>query len=160
MERFDGTCEKLCDLDLDVVRGIAEWIGETPLEEWPQNHRFNGQLRPSMITDTSWRGFGERIASLTSFLMKEINAECGWQHMLSVVMPDQHIPPHRDEQDQRWRCRIHVPLTTNDRAILVMDKPYHLEVGSAYKINTEATHFIVNMGATPRIHFMFDVGDN
>ena len=157
MERFGGTCEKLCDVPRFIIDPISTWIGSIPLEEWPQNHRFNGQLRPSMVTDLKWHGFGERIAPLMGDLMVVASAERAYQHMLSVVMPDQHITPHRDEQDSTWRCRIHVPLTTNDRAFLVMDKPFHLEIGSAYKINTEATHFIVNMGATPRVHFMFDI---
>jgi hypothetical protein len=158
MERFTGTCERLCDIERSALNPLIEWIGAIPFEEWPQNHKMNGQLRPAMITDPGWYGFGQRIAPLVQRLTIQAGAPSSWQHMLSVIMPGQYITPHQDEQDHRWRCRIHVPLITNPNAFLVMDRPFNLAVGCAYKINTEATHFIVNMGETPRVHLMFDVG--
>ena len=78
--------------------------------------------------------------------------------MLSCVMPGKFIEPHTDQQDPGWITRIHVPLTTNPKAIFFSDdKPYHMEVGMAYKVNTLLKHAIRNDGDTPRIHLMFDV---
>jgi hypothetical protein len=139
------------------VTDMAKWIKAIPFEDWPQQRPLDdGQLRPSMVTNTDWHGFGEKI----SFLMEILTPESFiyYQPMLSVVMPGHSIEPHKDQQPDHWKYRVHIPLQTNTKAFLIMKKEkFNLKVGKAYKVNVRETHSIVNNGKTPRIHFMFDV---
>lgn len=154
MIQFKGTCEELCKADRSVLDPVIGWISGIPFEEWPQQHRLMGQLRPAMVTDPKWHGFHDA----TMPLVRSLSTEKPYNLLLSVIMPGHYIPPHKDAHGHEWLYRIHLPLTTNVFAFMVMDKPYHMQVGAAYKINTQAEHWLVNMGQTPRIHFMFDVG--
>ena len=73
-------------------------------------------------------------------------------------MPGHAIEPHKDQQADYWRARVHVPLMTNERSAFVVEcKPHAMAVGSAYLVNTLAEHAVTNDGDTPRIHFIFDV---
>ena len=139
--------------------GLAAWILAIPFEEWPQQRRVDAQLRPAMVNDLAWHNFGAH----TDALVAELSAllppgTATYNRMLSVVMPGHGIAPHRDEQPPEWLTRVHVPLTTNDRAVMVMaGQDHHLPVGSAFLVNTTVEHSVRNDGPTPRIHFMFDV---
>jgi hypothetical protein len=132
--------------DVDVV-AMAAWIAKIPLGDWPQQRPLDdGQLRPSMVTSPDWYGFHYYFHP------------GAYQHMLSVVMPGHSIEPHQDQQPDYWQYRVHIPLLTSPGAVIIMDDgEHHLEVGKSYKMNTRATHAIANRGATPRIHYMFDV---
>lgn len=156
IERFAGTCEPFTPVD---AAGLVSWIGGIPFEDWPQQHRLDdGQIRPAMATDLSWHGFGEIAAPVVASVMALLPSCEAHQQMVSVVMPGHDIPPHRDSQAPTWRCRVHVPLTSNDRSLFLVGGVAHsLKVGMAYRVNTEAEHAVVNDGNTPRIHFMFDV---
>jgi aspartyl/asparaginyl beta-hydroxylase (cupin superfamily) len=78
--------------------------------------------------------------------------------MLTVVMPGHSIPPHVDEQPEAWLARIHVPLTTNDESrFIVGGEHHHMDIGSAYLVNTTVEHAVRNDGGTPRIHLMWDL---
>jgi hypothetical protein len=152
MERYSSFCKRIAT-GLDIAPLLA-WISAIDFGEWPQQHRYEGELRPAMINDVNWRGFGDHARSFVS----QNFASVSWRNpMLSVVMPGHFIPPHVDAQPTDWLFRVHVPLTTNPSACMFMDRAYHLEAGSAYKVNTEKRHAIVNHGETPRLHFMFDV---
>lgn len=138
---------------------LADWITSIPLEDWPQQNRIDDQIRPSMVTDTNWHGFGTR----TDDLVREL---CGrhfvglipYQRMLSVVMPGHSIAPHIDEQGKDWVCRVHVPLTSNDKSFFwVEDGAYRFPPGSAYRVDTTKRHAVTNDGDCPRIHLMFDI---
>jgi hypothetical protein len=155
-ERFTGTCELLGPVNSDALK---DWIGAIPFEEWPQQHRLaDGLVRPAMLTDLKWRGFGIVAGPVVSEIMRAFPACDAYQKMLSVVMPGHAIEPHRDEQSPRWLCRVHVPLTSNDRSQFIVGGVAHVLIpGMAYRVNTLAEHAVVNDGDTPRIHFMFDV---
>jgi hypothetical protein len=151
MERFTGTIENLGAVN---VSEMIEWIGEIPLVDWPQQSAT--ELRPSMVTDLQWRGFGNVAWPVVQHL--HFDGSNTYQHMLSVVMPGHTIDPHRDSQADYWKFRVHVPLMGNSRSHTIMDDGKHnMRVGWAYKINVLGTHAVENGGATPRIHFMFDV---
>lgn len=155
MERYTGSCEKLASVE---VEGIAHWIKAIPFSAWPQQRPVDSQLRPAMVTDTAWHGFGNEVHDLVTGLMNNFPECAPYQRMLSVVMPGHSIEPHHDAQGPDWICRVHVPLQSNSQAFTTMlGKDINLKVGSAYKLNTEETHSIRNGGKTPRIHFMFDV---
>ncbi len=139
------------------VSGMVAWIAAIPFESWPQQRRLaDGKLRPAMVTDLAWHGFGDVAWPIVSQLgFDETQAH---QLMLSVVMPGHSIPLHRDEQARGWLFRVHIPLLTNSKAVMTIDgKRHKLKVGTSYKINTKAEHAIENRGSNARVHFMFDI---
>lgn len=150
--RFTGSVEWLATVH--EIAPLVEWITAIPFEEWPQQTRLeDGAIRPAMVQDQSWHGFGEMAAPyLIHTLGQPLHA------ILTVVMPGHSIPPHIDEQGPSWLCRVHIPLTTNDESqFIVGGEHHHMEVGNAYIVNTEVMHSVENNGGTPRIHLMFDV---
>jgi hypothetical protein len=173
--RADGVNPvELLEAGLDVS-GLIDWITAIDFAEWPQQHRVDDQLRPAMVTDLEWHGFGERTDAIVEMLQQRfeeapvplryntfhtsplVDTE-EFNRMLSVVMPHHSIGTHSDAQEPRWLRRIHVPLTTNEDALMLAGgQRFHLAVGSAYLIDTRVEHAISNDGETPRIHFMFDV---
>lgn len=156
MKRFEGTIKKLADVSADcyALEWLIAWVKNIPLEEWPQ--QSTTELKPAMVSNLEWRGFGEAMWPLVRALGFDDNDT--YQHMVSVVMPGHFIPPHRDQQADYWATRIHVPLLGNDKSYTVMDGKRHvMKVGEAYMVNVLDTHAVENKGKTPRIHFMFDV---
>jgi len=164
----------LARVDPERLAAIIVWLESLPFDRWPQQHRLaDGQIRPAMVNDPEWYGFGARTFALVNELLEAMrNAASGEllealpgtgpvvdsNRMLSCVMPGHSIPEHADEQEPAWLTRVHVPLTTNDRAVFVAaGLEHHLEVGWAYLVDTRVPHAIRNDGPTPRVHFMFDV---
>jgi len=124
--------------------------------EWPQQSLR--ELKPAMVTDLAWRGFGEMIAPVMAALLPLFPGAHADQHMLSVVMPGHAIEPHVDHQGPQWICRVHVPLTSNPLSrFIVAGEAHQLIPGNAYRVNTEAIHAVENGGRSARVHFMFDV---
>lgn len=151
--RFTGTVEYLADVDAGPT---VAWIAAIPLQDWHQQSRT--ELRPAMMTDLAWHGFGEIVAPVVNEIMEHFPGCRADQRMLSAVMPGHFIEPHTDSQPANWLCRVHVPLISNDESsFIVGDKAHHLEPGKAYRVNTEAVHLVENAGKTPRVHFMFDI---
>lgn len=145
---------------LDVAE-LSAWIQEIPLTEWPPGDL--AQLRPAMVTDPQWNGIANRTDELVARLLREAGCLMAGSFVdkhrwLSVVMPGHTIDPHSDAAEPGWVRRVHVPLTTNEKAIVVSGgKRHHLEVGSAYLFDKTTRHSVTNKGATPRIHFMFEI---
>jgi hypothetical protein len=161
MSRFGGACKKLVAVD---ERPLSAWISSIDFAEWPQQSRLpDGKMRPAMVNDVSWHGFGTMVEGLTAGLVAELRKTCpdiaaSFNPLLSVVMPGHSIEPHRDLQQPDWFCRVHVPLLTNDGALMLIGREtHHLETGYAYLINTFAEHSVENRGNAPRVHYMFDV---
>jgi len=135
---------------------MAAWISGIPLDEWPQQTLY--RLKPAMVTDRAWFGFGARAAPVVAEVMGHFPGcrDDGW--MLSAVMPGDVIEPHVDHQGPGWLCRVHVPLVSNDRSRFIVDGvAYRMKVGQAYRVDTREVHSVENDGATARVHFMFDV---
>ena len=139
------------------IEAMAVWIAAIPFTDWPQQ---SPELRPAMVTDLNWHGFG--IMSWPVIHALGFDESQAYNLMLSVVMPKHSIPQHRDEQGKDWLFRVHVPLLSNAEAIFTSGgKDYVLRPGIAYKVDTRQEHSVINLGATPRVHFMFDCrGDN
>ena len=157
MERFSGTVEPLCDVQ---VGAVVEWITAIPFADWPQQRPIDDGLRPAMVKDLGWHGFGGIVWALIEDVMGNFPMARSANAMLTVVMPGHRIPPHTDAQPHNWMTRIHVPLTTNaESKFIVGGESHHMEVGQAYLVNTEAEHSVENDGKTPRIHLMWDVID-
>lgn len=146
--------------DLDVSDLVA-WIEAIPFTEWPAGDLT--RLKPAMVTDPNWHGLAARTGPIVTHLLGVLTwftgAACfDSNRWLSVVMPGCQIEPHKDASESNWVRRIHVPLTTNEKALMVVnDEPHHLAVGRAYLIDKTARHAVVNDGETARVHFMFDV---
>lgn len=69
--------------------------------------------------------------------------------------------PHYDD-DPAWYdpVRIHVPITTNDGAFLMVEKRIkHLAVGEVWTFDNQSFHSVVN-GDSVRAHLIFDVLPN
>jgi hypothetical protein len=148
---------ELCEVDVEAA---AEWILAIPFEEWPQQHRLHpDRIRPAMVNQLEWHGFGFRADTIVADLVQRGLIESVTTNpMLSVVMPGAGIEPHVDDPGPRWRVRVHVPLATNDAAYFLVDEErYPMDVGRAYRVDVRRRHEIRNDGMTPRIHFMFDV---
>lgn len=153
MERFEGGVEFLEQID---VHYLTKWIKVIPLWEWPQQNGPGKPLKPAMVTDLDWHYFGAQVMPLVDYLTAPGTESHQW--MLSCVMPGETIPPHKDEQAPNWLYRVHVPLITNPQSKFIVDNTEHqLEVGNVYKVNTLKEHSVINEGAGPRIHFMFDL---
>jgi hypothetical protein len=159
VKRFGGTCEPLCGLD---ASRLSNWIREIPLAAWPQQNRLSVDYPyPAMVADLEWQGFGEIVSSCVEALMQFFEGGVPTHRMLSIVIPGQRIARHDDVQGENWRCRVHVPLVTNPGAVMFFDdESFHMEVGTAYRVNTEVPHSLHNLGSEPRIHLFFDVIEN
>lgn len=156
MERFGGTISSLGPVD---VSGMVAWIGAIPLDSWPQGERLAAESPyPAMVSNGDWHGFHREAAPVVDELMSHFPGCVPDHRMLSVVVPGQRVLRHDDLQDETWRVRVHVPLITNpDARMFYDDAGFHLEVGRAYRVNTELPHWLHNLGAEPRVHFFFDV---
>lgn len=146
-------CILLSAVDISQMKA---WIQAIAFEDWPQQHRLeDGRIRPAMVNMSDWHGFkgvSDPIVEVLGFSGRDYN------RMLSVVMPAHRIEPHSDVQEDHWAFRVHVPLTSNsDSVFLVGGVPCALRPGFAYAVDTTIEHAVENNGATPRIHFMFDV---
>ncbi len=150
---WEGTVEKFAEVD---VRQLTDWVLTIPFTDWPQQNPPGRELKPAM-TNEDWHGLKDKSNDMVEKLRLVIGNPKVKDRMLSVVMPGHDIYPHKDTFGTDWLYRVHVPLTTNDRAIFIVDGITHwLRAGSAYKVNISKRHMVVNNGSTPRIHFMFD----
>lgn len=157
MERYRGTVERLCFVD--VMDHVA-WLEAIPLSAWPQQDRLTPDYPyPAMVSNPAWHGFAATFDGLVAGIVREHFPGCRATHrMLSVVVPGQVVADHDDVQSGDWRVRVHVPLVTNPGARMWHGGDVvHMEVGTAYLVNTEVEHGLSNLGREPRVHFFFDV---
>ena len=148
---FDGSCEALCKVN---VTDVVNWITSVyKPEDW-----HKGPDRPFVRNDPAWEDLAVRTQPVVSQVLKLFSGGIDSYRSITVVHPGDYVPPHTDTQHPGWLSRIHVPLVTNPGSFLIMDsKSYHLEVGTAYRVNVGKPHAITNKGKSTRIHLMFDV---
>lgn len=81
--------------------------------------------------------------------------------MLARLSAGAVIDRHTDGAGSNlYTHKIHIPLQTNEKAFLIIkDEPFHLREGFAYEVNNIAPHAAENLGATDRIHLIFEVFD-
>ena len=79
--------------------------------------------------------------------------------MLARFAAGRGIDLHRDAGAAHpFVHKIHVPLRTNPRALLIVDDvAFHPEAGHAWEINNLVPHGAFNGGDRDRIHFIFEV---
>jgi Aspartyl/Asparaginyl beta-hydroxylase len=138
------------------VGPLIEWIRSIPWEDWPR--LAGAPERPAMVNDPLWHSLALRTSSVRMDLLHHFpGARCS-NVMLSAVMPGAEISPHADRQAEGWITRIHVPLTSNPKALFYIEGVEHqLQPGLAYAIDVRRIHAVSNAGDTPRIHLMWDV---
>lgn len=139
---------------------VVSWLATIPWRDWPQQHRLrDGGIRPAMVTDLAWHGFGERTQLIVDAVLCRLPiGSVAYQRMLSVVMPGHSIERHTDSQAPYWLCRVHVPLISNNNAWFEENGVrQHMVPGNVYFIDTTKEHAISNEGESPRVHIMFDV---
>ena len=153
ISRFRGSVSHLACVD---VSSLISWIEAISLGQWPQQSRH--ELKPAMVTDPNWFGFGAMADPLVQTLMTHFAGCRSHNLMLSAVMPGHCIEPHADQQADTWLCRVHVPLLSNEKSRFIVGGIAHaMHVGNAYRVNVLAEHSVVNDGDVPRVHAMFDV---
>ena len=158
----------LCPVDVD---GFMTWSADPDFARWPQQHRLaDGALRPAMLPvhDSGLIRPRHTAVAIIEHVLQVLGG-APWNvkdpqsprasRLFSVVMPGHRIERHADEQEPAWVCRVHVPILTNTRATFRVggDRLHLGPVGHAFAVNARAEHEIVNEGATPRLHLMFDV---
>jgi hypothetical protein len=81
--------------------------------------------------------------------------------MLARMAPGGVIHPHRDENPAaKWPHKIHVPIQTNDDVTFYVDGVgYYFGEGEAVEVNNMGVHAVKNLGATDRIHLIFEYYD-
>lgn len=161
--RYTGHPIALKPVAPGILEPVQYWCRCIPLSNWPQ--QSNGL--PAMVNKPEWFGFYQAtnllLAYLTDHILPEsIKAQWG-QRMLSVVMPGESIPWHRDEQPPNWLCRLHIPLQTDHLAVFCTQvegqgRVTTMREGVVYAVDTLAEHCVANHSpSTPRIHFMVDI---
>jgi hypothetical protein len=164
--RFRGFVEKIGD-GIDVAK-MRDWVVSIPLSEWPSAPKPTLDPYivglPAIVNTPAWHDFEKQSAAMMLQLgtldIPDLRGKRCYNFMISTLVPMQFLGTHWHgigPDMERWCFRVHVPIKTNPSAFLIMDQAYHLEVGSAYKVNVERHHAVVNHGEDSRIHFMFEV---
>lgn len=148
--------DHLCPVDISELAG---WLRAIPLTDWPQQDRINrASPWPAMVSDPGWHEFAEVTDGLVAGIMQRFQGHFATDRRLSLVVAGQMIGTHDDQQDDSFIARVHVPLETNERAVMTYGADeIHMASGFAYLMDIERMHGIANRGATDRIHFFFDV---
>ena len=123
-----------------VYQGNADWTGVCVYDRSGTNHL--GEL-PAL------RGLVERI---------------GLQHVTGVtyfnLAPRSTLHRHRDMYGNLLFgiSRIHVPIKTNPKAIMEVEKvPYHLGLSELWCLDTSGLHALRNDSDENRVHVVIDV---
>lgn len=157
MTTFQGTVEPLGAVD---VGPLQSWVAAIPYTDWPQQRPLaDGRLRPAMVNDLAWHGFGAATDPVVTALHGLVPAGLrSARRLLSVVMPGHEIPPHVDPQPPDWWGRVHVPIVSDPASqFFVLGQAFHLRPGTAYAVNTLQEHAVSNVyGVAPRVHFIVD----
>lgn len=153
MDRFTGACEALIPVQ---IASLVDWIEAIDFKDMPQRHHLGDGK--AVIVDPLWQDFYKRTDKVVDRLMFLFPLCTAEARMLVVVMPGASIKPHTDPQAVSWRARVHVPLVSNGKSkFIVGGEAFQLKPGTAYCVNPEIEHSVVNDGDTRRIHFIFDV---
>lgn len=153
MIRATASCEALAPVE---IKSLVDWIEAVAFKDMPQRHNL-GEGK-AVIVDPLWMDFYKRTDGIVDQLMWHFPLCTDEARMLVVVMPGASIKPHKDPQAEHWRARVHVPLVSNGESGFIIENEVHnMKPGTAYCVNPELQHSVINNGITRRIHFIFDV---
>lgn len=177
----------LGDIDLNLVAPVTEYILDTASEKnlrWDKNKSFEGsywwtfpfcfrfsEYQHKMLGSTS-----EKIVSLNHLYtllcpiferVEQLRPDLEiFYTEINYILPGESIKPHKDNpgglNSAFWflgcACRIHVPLCTNDNAIMTSgNEAKHLPVGTVYEFHNNLIHHVKNEGHSPRVHLVMDL---
>lgn len=78
--------------------------------------------------------------------------------MLAELPSGGYIKEHEDAGDLTLVHRCHLPILTNDGAVLAIEGvPYRLKAGTVYEFDNTRPHAARNRGETRRVHLLCDV---
>jgi hypothetical protein len=168
MPRFKGFVEKIGE-GIDV-QSMLDWVRPIPLSEWPQAPLPTKDPYiigfPAIVNMPAWHNFAKQagimIAQVRMMDLPELRDKKLYDFKISTMVPWQFLGTHAHgigPDMSKWCFRVHIPILTNPSAFFIMDRAYQLEVGSAYMVNVERPHAVVNHGEDRRIHFMFEADD-
>jgi len=103
---------------------------------------------------TPWTGHTPYITQI----LKSLPAELRSARLMSLA-PGVRVPEHRDTPTGfAYGCvRLHIPITTNPRAILVIDgAEYCWQPGALWYGDFSRPHSVANAGDTQRVHLVID----
>lgn len=157
----------------DAILGLESeaWLEQTRRQQDYDVHRYTQSVVLVFTDGAGW-------PSIT------VTKEPGWERLAHVAVPLMHdllgrfyppggtiiramaakllagavIKPHCDSHPSfHGSHRIHVPITTNPRVRFHIDgRPYQFQVGTAYELNNQLQHSVMNRGHDERITFIFD----
>ena len=120
-------------------------------EKWPAGDIYR---------EAGWDRLSDVAMPLINHIIEKYYAPGGTllRAMAAKLKSQGRINPHRDSlRSFHMGHRIHIPITTNSAVRYVIDgRPYQFEVGSAYELNNQKKHSVMNMGREDRITFIFD----
>jgi len=78
--------------------------------------------------------------------------------MLAYLPPKSEILNHKDAENLEKVHRIHLPIITNSKCVFNIDgTDYFFKTGECFEFDNTRSHFVKNMGETPRIHLILDL---
>jgi len=94
----------------------------------------------------------------TKQLLRSLKLEIFWARA-ALLEPHSFLWEHVDYTEfvDEFRLRLHIPITTNDRARLVLQNvSIQMTPGYLWKLNPREIHGAANLGHTTRIHLILD----
>lgn len=104
--------------------------------------------------DTEWMRRAPHLAELVHGLPASV-----FSARLMSLAPGARVATHRDTPVgfRYGRLRLHVPLVTNDGAVLVLDgRTYRWQPGTVWYGDFARPHSIANTGTAARVHLVID----
>ena len=151
-----------------AVLAVSEtwWYDDQYRQQGTQVAKASQSIRLTGREGLWWTRFEAVVAPMLADLQTRwypTDATLG-KIVFSRLLPHTKIALHTDhEPDQATLHRVHVPLCSNDAAILSFTDAYqrqwrqfHLRPGLAYEIRSELPHLAFNKGSTSRIHLVCD----
>lgn len=165
----------LIDLDIDTLPLLKEASLNILSVDWSKEE-FNRTevtlkdgrlcLLPYLISKPEQLVFSQNrytlinaVTPLINLILEKIPNYKIIRGELVNLFPGISLDPHIDIYwFHRESKRIHIPIVTNDDAILTFEnRPYHLDIGKVYEINNRIIHSGYNNGITDRVHLILDL---
>ena len=177
----------LDNIDLNIVAPAAEYILSTVSEKnlrWDKNRNFEGShwwtfpfcFRFSEYQHKMSESTSDKITPLKKLYtllcpifekIEQVRPDLEiFYTEINYILPGESIRPHKDNfgglDASFWflgcTCRIHVPLFTNDNAIMTSgNETKHLPMGTIYEFHNNLIHYVENKGSSPRAHLVMDL---
>ena len=177
----------LGDINLNLVSPVADYILSTASEKnlrWDKNRSFEGSHWWTFPFSFRFSEYQHKMLESTSNRVKSMNTlytllcpvferveqlrpdlEIFYSE-INYILPGKSIKPHKDNpgglNSSFWflgcSCRIHVPLCTNEDAIMISgNETKHLPIGTVYEFHNNLIHSVENKGSSPRVHLVMDL---